>query len=77
MDELIIDHSRLNIPETGIYIRAKHDGKWGSYDISYLTKVSLLSWLKSHDGNNPWAEDVVGILMGYGHLHPIGKDGVK
>ena len=59
------------LPETGIYVRAKRDGKWESVDISELTAESLLQWLRSRDGDNPWAEDVVGILLGHGHLHHV------
>ena len=67
--ELHIDPARLEMGETGIFIRAKLDGTWGSYDISALDKPSLLTWLKSRGGGNKWAEDVVGILLGHGHLH--------
>ncbi len=56
--------------DTGIYVRAQDiNGKWVSADICQLTKVSLLEWLRSRGGDNPWAEDTVGILLGYGHLH--------
>lgn len=54
---------------SGIFCRAKLDGKWGSYDIAFLDKPSLLGFLRSRDGDNHWAEDVVGILLGHGHLH--------
>jgi len=57
--------------KTGIYIRAWSDSKnkFVSADILHLDKDSLLEWLKSRGGDNPWAEDVVGILLGHGHLH--------
>lgn len=70
--EYEIDPARTD-PEltTGIFVRAKNeDGKWLSVDISWLKKDHLLHWLRSRDGNNRWAEDVVGILLGHGHLHP-------
>jgi len=55
---------------TGIFIRAlSPDNKWESVDISLLDRSSLLEWLKSRGGDNPYAEDVVGILLGHGHLH--------
>ena len=55
---------------TGIFIRAlSPEGKWESVDIVFLDKSSLLEWLKSRGGNNPCAENVVGILLGYGNLH--------
>ena len=57
---------------TGIYCRAKSvDGKWGSFDIAELTRESLLIFLRSRGGDNPWAEDCVGILLGHGHLHKL------
>lgn len=66
-----IDPSRVGQGETGIFIRAKRDGVWGSYDIYALEKNSLLCWLTSRGGNNRWAENTVGILLGHGHLHPM------
>jgi hypothetical protein len=55
--------------ETGVFVRAKNsDGRWDSVDIAYLDKSSLLSWLRSRGGNNPWAENVVGILLGHASL---------
>ena len=74
IEEYIIDEERNQDLElrnaTGIYIRA-HDRneKWQSVDIAVLTKESLLKWLKSRGGNNPLAENVVGVLLGYGHLN--------
>lgn len=69
--DLIADETRLDMHHgsTGIYIRAKLHGKWGSYDIAALQKESLLAFLKSRGGDNQWAEDIVGILLGHGHLH--------
>lgn len=57
--------------KTGIYIRAWSDAedKFVNADIFHLDKESLLEWLKSRGGDNPWAEDVVGILLSHGHLH--------
>jgi len=66
-ETLVIESDR-----TGLPIRAKfepHDRVYTT-DIYLLTKESLLEWLKSRDGDNAWAEDVVGILLGHGHLHP-------
>ena len=71
--ELKVDASRLKEYEnsrTGIYVRAQlPDGDWDSVDIVHLTSESLLEWLRSRGGDSPYAEDVVGILLGYGHLH--------
>jgi len=39
-----------------------------SADIIHLDKPSLREWLRSRDGENRMAEDVVGILLGHGHL---------
>jgi hypothetical protein len=68
--ELTADPERGHLHEsTGIYVRAKSDdGKWMNADIAELDKPSLLHWLKSRGGDNPWAEDVVGILLGHGHF---------
>lgn len=63
------DGSRMG-PSTGIFVRAWNaDGRCVNACISELDKASLLAWLKSRGGDNRWAEDVVGILLGHGHLH--------
>jgi len=69
--EFLVDPERLEPNfSTGLYVRAKRpDGKWISADLCQLDKPSLLAWLKSRGGNNRWAEDTVGILLGHGHLH--------
>lgn len=73
MTDLKVDPDRLSNlasePGTGIWIRALHDDRWGSYDIAALDKPSLLAWLKSRGGDNKIAEDMVGHLLGHGHLH--------
>jgi len=53
---------------TGIFVRAEHEGKWDAYDIYLLDAPSLLEWLRSRGGKNEWAENVVGILLGHGHI---------
>lgn len=59
---------------TGIYVRAKFpEGGYGSVDIRDLDAPSLLAWLRSGGGNNPLAENTIGILLGHGHL--VGPDG--
>jgi len=71
---LVIDPERNKEKEkwggTGIYVRAFNgpDNKWDSVDIALLTKDSLQRWLKSRGGDNSWAENVVGILLGHGHF---------
>jgi hypothetical protein len=71
MMKLKVDPSRDQIDmHTDIYVRAwsESDDKWVNADIVHLDKESLLHWLKSRGGDNPWAEDVVGILLGHGHF---------
>lgn len=65
------DRDKAAFSGTGIYIRAKHHstGRYDTYDILQLDAESLLVWLRSRGGNNPWAEDTVGLLLGHGHLH--------
>ncbi len=59
---------------TGICVRAQNpDGSWASADIYELTKGSLLEWLRSRGGENPLAENVVGVLLGHGHLHAVAE----
>lgn len=61
---------------TGIYIRAQlPDGKWVSADLIQLEPESLLKWLRSGGNRNPLAENVVGILLGYGHITTPQKKG--
>jgi len=73
MMQLRVDPLRSFIGDeskTGIFVRAiGPDGKYGSYCISQLTNGSLLEWLRSRGGSNLLAENVVGILLGRGHLH--------
>jgi hypothetical protein len=72
--DLKVDNKRYEnlidpINNTGIWVRALRNDKWESVDIVFLDKDSLLSWLKSRGGDNRYAEDCVGILLGHGHLH--------
>lgn len=70
--ELKVDPERFKLltgESTTMLVRATLNGEWGSYDIVALDRASLLAWLKSRGGDNPWAEDAVGILLGHGHLH--------
>jgi hypothetical protein len=55
--------------ETGIFVRAQDPhGKWISADIAILTPDSLLSYLRHCGEHNHLAENVVGILLGHGHI---------
>ena len=72
--ELIVDVERhtenmKREVRTGVLVRAKMDDRFINADIADLDKASLLTWLKSRGGDNRWAEDTVGILLGHGHLH--------
>jgi hypothetical protein len=71
-----VDPERDGIsPTTGMYVRAKraNDDRWGNCDISELDAPSLLIWLRSRGGENIWAENTVGILLGHGPLHGKSK----
>lgn len=54
-----------NYNYTGIFVRAKNEGKWESVDIAMLTKESLQIWLRSRGGRNEWAESTVLLLLGH------------
>lgn len=58
---------------TGIFVRALGpEGRWGSFDIVELDKASLLTWLRSRGGYNPWAENTVALLLGHAALGRAG-----
>lgn len=64
------DPKRIGIGETGIYVRAQDSiGQYISCDMSELSKESLLEFIRSRGGDNPWAENCLGIVLGHGHLH--------
>ncbi|OKH14872.1 hypothetical protein NIES592_08320 [Fischerella major NIES-592] len=71
--DLYIDSTRWHEKdkwETGIPIRAKlRDGGYEAADIGVLEKDSLPAFLRSRGGDNIWAENIVGILLGHGQLH--------
>ncbi len=59
-------HTEGEYRSTGYFIRAKDgEGRWGSHDIIGLDRASLLSWLRSRGGDNPWAESLVLGLLGH------------
>lgn len=82
VSELVVDPARVvtyrdqGLPEgqdpTGIYVRAKRDGKFDAYDITFLTAESLRDFLRSRGGSNSWAEEMVFAIFGYPVL-PSGK----
>jgi hypothetical protein len=53
---------------TGIYVRAKQGKKWHSVDIAVLQPASLLAWLRRDGEQNCLAENVIGIILGHGHI---------
>ena len=56
---------RLNSAiETGIYVRAMNDKKWGTFDISQLDGESLWRWLHSRS-KMEWPSSVVMHLLGH------------
>jgi hypothetical protein len=66
---LKIDPERVKegFRETGIFVRAQNeDGKLATTDIIDLDAKSLLEWLRSRGGENVFAEETVGILLGHG-----------
>lgn len=71
---LTVDPERTDLSNaSGIYVRATLNGKWGAHDIAELDKASLLRFLRSRGGDNRFAEDCCGIVLGHGHLHPLPK----
>ena len=55
---------------TGIYCRAiRPDGEEDVVDIAELDADSLLRFLHDQCGWSLGAENVIGILLGHGHLH--------
>jgi len=69
--ELLADDAARHVeyggPGVGIHVRAKHarTGQFDTYDITDLTRESLMAWLRSRGGHNEWAERVVLILLGH------------
>lgn len=62
-----VDPQRFGVVvNTGILVRALHsDHRLHAADISELTRGSLMDWLRSRGGSNPWAEQTVAILLGW------------
>lgn len=64
-----IDPTRTDLPETGIYVRALNvEGRWDNIDLAHLDKESVLEFLQSRGGDNQWAENTVGVLLGHGPI---------
>jgi hypothetical protein len=77
LDDLHIDPKRASSEEglrTGIFVRAKdQSGKYQTVDIALLDGVSLLAWLRSRGGQNFWAENTLGRLLGHKDLSQHGE----
>lgn len=51
---------------SGILVRAFDEhGRPANVDIVELDRESLLAWLRSRGGSNPWAENCVLMLLGH------------
>lgn len=79
VDVDFVDDPDFDVVE--IPIRAQGDDtKYGTYDVAELDKRSLLEWLRSRGGVNSFAENVVGLLLGHGHLvevDPITENDIR
>ena len=70
--QFLVDSRRLLETErgqTGVRVRAKHEGEYGLYDIDQLDRASLIRWLRSADGENHLAENMVLLLLGHARLN--------
>lgn len=65
MKTLQIDPSRKGLRSTGLYVRAQDAGRWVTADLADLDTDSLMRWLRSRGGENPWAEATVLMLLGH------------
>ena len=61
-DEYRVDPRRRDVPETGIFIRAKEGDAWGSHDLAHLDRDSVMRWLQRDDR---MTRRVVLLLLGY------------
>ena len=66
LDLQISDEFGPRYGKTGIYVRARsQSGRIVDADIAQLEGPSLLRWLRSRGGENAWAENTVGQLLGH------------
>lgn len=76
---LTVDRTRLRLSPgdgTGIFFRAKLDGKLGCYDLSELDMESVIRLLVYYR-NTTFAENVIGIMLGHGHFWEGGPVAVR
>ena len=63
---LHVDPERYKVDmATGIFVIAKYEENFIAADISTLTTLSLVHWLRSRGGKNIWAENTVLTLLGH------------
>ena len=64
--ELDVEPARMELPRTGIMVRARlPEGYVDNADIVQLDQDSLIRWLQSRGQVNHWAESVVCLLLGH------------
>lgn len=61
------DTSARFISLTSIYVCCQNpdNQQFEAIDIAFLDRQSLLDWLQSRGGNNPWAENTVLLMLGH------------
>lgn len=69
--------NRFQVARTGILVRAQNeDGKFENIDAVHLDASSMLVWLRSRGGYNPWAEQVLFRVLGYEDIPDLLKSKV-
>lgn len=77
---LVYDPARLDQFSTRLVVQATRKVGKGTatyqeaVDIGALEEASLFTWLREGGGDNPRAENVVGVILGHGRLHPLPDD---
>lgn len=77
---LVYDPKRLGTRDTMVKVKAhkrtsvnRYNEELDTVDISALEEISLRNWLTTC-GDNPLAENIVGVLLGHGRLHALIND---
>jgi len=73
-DDYLVDRERLDVPCTGILVRARIAGVWSPADIASLERGSLLRWLRSRGGSNLFAENCILRLLGHPPAYAANED---
>lgn len=59
-----VDEARIKrTGQTRVYVRARFEGEFASYDIATLTRESLLNWIRSAEHPQMRAEAVLLALL--------------